>query len=343
MVAALMVATRTEVVRGQSTARPDSASAALGPRVSPAVVYARADTLRGSFSSPQRTWWDVEFYDLHVAVSPADSSLSGWNAIHYRVLSASTVLQIDLMEPLTMDSVVQNRRRLTFRRDGNAFFVTLKAMAQPGEHQMLTAYYHGRPQIARNPPWQGGVSWASDSLRRTWIVTTDQGMGASVWWPNKDTQADEPDSQRVAITVPDPMINVSNGRLRSTTHHPNGTTTFEWFVMSPINNYAIALAAGWYAHFSDRYAGLKGTLTLDYWPLDYNLEQARRQFTQTRSMLQCFEHWFGPYPWYDDGYKLLEVPNPGMEHQSAIAYGNVACVSDSVALRATADGILGTQ
>ena len=147
-------------------------------------------------------------------------------------------------------------------------------------------------------------------------------MGASVWWPNKDTQADEPDSQRVALTVPDPMINVSNGRLRSTTRHPNGTTTYEWFVVNPINNYAIAVAAGYYAHFSETYDGLNGKLTLDYWPLDYNVENAQRQFTQTRSMLQCFEHWFGPYPWYEDGFKLLEVPNAGMEHQSAVAYGN---------------------
>ena len=306
----------------QATVRADSASAARAPRVTFVSKTSRADSLRGAFSTPQRAWWDVTFYDLHVAISPGDSSMRGFNAISYRVLTPATTLQIDLMEPLVVDSMVQDRRRLLYRREGSAFFVTVQAAQPVGALKTLTVFYHGRPQIARNPPWQGGVSWATDSLKRPWVVTTDQGMGASVWWPNKDTQADEPDSQRVALTVPDPMINVSNGRLRSTTRHPNGTTTYEWFVVNPINNYAIAVAAGYYAHFSETYDGLNGKLTLDYWPLDYNVENAQRQFTQTRSMLQCFEHWFGPYPWYEDGFKLLEVPNAGMEHQSAVAYGN---------------------
>ena len=153
-------------------------------------------------------------------------------------------------------------------------------------------------------------------------MTTDQGMGASVWWPNKDTQADEPDSQRVALTVPDSLIDVSNGRLRKVTHNPDGTSTWEWFVTNPINNYAIAVAAGHYAHYSDLYHGERGPLTMDFWPLDYHLEAAQRQWPQAKTMLACFEHWFGPYPWYEDGYKLIEVSNNGMEHQSAVAYGN---------------------
>jgi aminopeptidase N len=147
-------------------------------------------------------------------------------------------------------------------------------------------------------------------------------MGASAWWPNKDTQADEPDSQRVALTVPDPLINVSNGRLRRVVHHPNGTTTYEWFAVNPINNYAIAVAAGVYEHYSEIYQGENGPLTMDFWPLAYHLDAAKRQFPQARTMMKCFEHWFGPYPWYEDGYKLLEVPNNGMEHQSAVSYGN---------------------
>jgi aminopeptidase N len=147
-------------------------------------------------------------------------------------------------------------------------------------------------------------------------------MGASAWWPSKDTQAEEPDSQRIALTVPKPMINVSNGRLRSVTDNPDNSTTYEWFVRNPINNYAIAVAAGSYAHYSEEYDGEKGKLTMDYWPLTYNLENAKRQWTQARSMMQCFEHWFGPYPWYEDGYKLIEVPNTGMEHQTAVTYGN---------------------
>jgi len=287
-----------------------------------ARTFTRTDTLRGSFTTPARAWWDVTFYDLRVAIHPADSSISGSNAITYRVLTPGSELQIDLMVPLEVDSMVQDGRAVRFRREGNAFFATPRSRQRAGDSRAITVYYHGKPQPARRPPWQGGFTWTSDSLGRPWVVTTDQGMGASVWWPNKDTQADEPDSQRVALTVPDPMIDVSNGRLRGTTHHEDGTTTYEWFVVNPINNYAIAVGAGSYAHFGDVFQGEKGPLTLDFWPLSYHLEAAQREFVQAKTMLACFEHWFGPYPWYEDGYKLVETPHPGMEHQSAVAYGN---------------------
>ncbi|MSR06564.1 MAG: M1 family peptidase [Gemmatimonadetes bacterium] len=285
-------------------------------------VFTRADTLRGAWTTPARAWWDAAFYDLHVTLSPGDSSIRGYNAISYRVLKPAQELQIDLMVPLDVDSMVQDRKAVAFRREGNAFFATLTAPQRAGERKTITVYYRGRPQVARRPPWEGGFTWGQDSIGRPWVVTTDQGMGASAWWPNKDTQADEPDSQRVAITVPYPMVNISNGRLRSTTHNGDGTTTFEWFAANPINNYAIAVAAGNYAHYSSVYHGEKGDLALDFWPLDYHLPVARSTFPQAIPMLQCFEHWFGPYPWYEDGYKLIEVSNNGMEHQSAIAYGN---------------------
>jgi aminopeptidase N len=284
-------------------------------------VYGRADSLRGGIDSPGRNWWDVTFYDLHVRIAPADSTIRGWNGITYRVMGEGKELQIDLMTPLVVDSIVQEGRKLRYRRDGNAFFVT-PARKRVGETTTATIYYHGAPRPAINPPWTGGFSWGKDSLGRAWVVTTDQGIGASIWWPNKDSQADEPDSQRTSITVPVGMTNVSNGRLRSVSKHPEGTTTWEWFVANPINNYAIAVAAGSYAHYSDTLQGERGALSLDYWPLDYHLEAAERQWPQVRSTLACFEHWFGPYPWYEDGYKLVEVSNNGMEHQSAVAYGN---------------------
>src|SRR5574341_871060 len=289
---------------------------ALGP------PFTRADTLRGSFTSPARAWWDVTFYDLRVVVSPNDSSLSGSNGITYRVLRPDQEMQIDLMVPLEVDSMLQDGRVVPFRRDGNAFFARLPAPQPPGALKTVTVYYHGHPRPARRPPWDGGFTWGADSLGRPWVVTTDQGLGASAWWPNKDTQADEPDSQRIALTLPDGMLDVSNGRLRGRTANPDGTTTYEWFVVNPINNYAVAVAAGSYAHFRDTFPGEQGPLTLDFYPLDYHLDAARRQFAQAKTMLQCFEHWFGPYPWYEDGYKLIEVPNSGMEHQSAVAYGN---------------------
>ena len=286
------------------------------------TTYTRADTLRGSFDTPGRNWWDVTFYDLHVTISPSDSSISGWNGITYRVTAPGKELQVDLMEPLEIDSVLQGGRKLAVRQEGNAWFVTPVAGPRVDSAGTIVVHYHGRPQIAKRPPWEGGFSWKTDSLGRPWIVTTDQGMGASVWWPNKDTQADEPDSQRVALTVPVPLIDVSNGRVRSFTPNADGTITYEWFVTNPINNYAIAVAAGHYAHWNETYQGEAGVLTLDFWPLDYHLEAAKKQFPQARTTIQCFEHWFGPYPWYRDGYKLIEVSNNGMEHQSAVAYGN---------------------
>lgn len=284
--------------------------------------YARADTLRGSFTTPGRAWWDVSFYDLHVSISPADSTIRGHNAITYRVLEPASLMQIDLMTPLEVDSMVQDGRAVSFRREGAAFFASLPAPQNRGDRKTITVYYHGRPRIAPRPPWDGGFTWTADSLNRPWVATTDQGMGASVWWPNKDTQAEEPDSMRIALRLPDPMIHVGNGRLRKTIRHPDGTTTYEWFVRNPINNYAINVAAGSYEHYTEVYRGEKGDLTMDFWPLSYHVEAAKRQWAQATPMMKCFEHWFGPYPWYEDGYKLIEVPNTGMEHQSAVTYGN---------------------
>jgi aminopeptidase N len=297
------------------------AGSAAAAAAQDAPRFTRADTLRGSIT-PQRAWWDVTFYDLHVRVSPADSSIAGRNGITYRVLRPAQEMQIDLQEPLQVDSMVQDGRRLTYRREGNAFFATLASPQRAGETKTLTVHYRGKPRAAKNAPWDGGFVWAKDTVGNRWVATAVQGLGASAWWPVKDHQTEEPDSQRIAITVPDPMVNISNGRLRATTKNRDGTTTYEWFVRSPINNYDVAVNAGTYAHFSDTYQGERGELTLDFWPLAVNLERARVQFQQVKPMLKCFEHWFGPFPWYEDGFKLVETPHLGMEHQSAVAYGN---------------------
>jgi aminopeptidase N len=289
-------------------------------RAQDSTAFSRADSLRGG-NGPGRAGWDVTFYDLHVRVDPSDSSISGHNAIVYRVLAPSEEMQIDLRAPLAIDSIVQGRV-LTYRRDGDAYFVTLVAPQRVGERDTISVYYHGKPRVARRAPWDGGFVWTHDSLGRPWIATANEGIGASVWWPNKDFRADEPDSQRIAITVPSTIVDVSNGRLRSTTVNEDATTTYEWFVTSPINNYDVAVNAGQYAHLSDVFEGESGRLTLDFWPLSYHADTARKQFQQVKPMLTCFEHWFGPYPWYRDGYKLVETPHLGMEHQSAVAYGN---------------------
>src|SRR6185437_7742529 len=294
-----------------------SANAASAQR----TTCAHADTLRGT-NGPGRSWWDATFYDLHVTVHPADSSIRGWNGITYKVIAPAKEMQIDLQVPMEADSIIQDGRTLTSRRDGNAFFVTMPSPQRVGDTKTVTVYYHGHPRAAVRPPWDGGYIWRQDSLGHPWVATANEGLGASVWWPNKDIPADEPDSQRIAITVPDSMIDVSNGRLRSTTRNSDGTTTYEWFVKDPINNYDVEVNAGTYAHWSDVYHGEAGNLTLDFWPLAYHLDTARVQWQQVKPMLACFEHWFGPYPWYKDGYKLIEAPHLGMEHQSGVAYGN---------------------
>jgi aminopeptidase N len=283
--------------------------------------FTHADTLRGS-NGPARAWWKTTFYDLHVRVNPTDSSIAGYNGIVYRVLDPRQEMQIDLQPPMTVDSMIQYGGSVKYRRDGNAFFVALTKPQRTGEQNTITVYYHGKPVAAKRPPWDGGYIWQHDSLGNRWISTANEGLGASVWWPNKDILSEEPDSQRIAITVPDPMVDVSNGRLRSTKHNADGTSTYEWFVTSPINNYSVSVNAGTYAHFEETVNGEAGKLTMDYWPLAYHLDAAKEQFKQAKSMMTCFEHWFGPFPWYEDGYKLVEAPHLGMEHQSAVAYGN---------------------
>ena len=285
-----------------------------------AAPATHADSVRGA-DSPSRSWWDVISYDLHVRVNPSDSSFAGWNAIGYRAVEPGQTMQLDLQAPLVLDSVVQEGKRLDLRRDGDAYFVTPAAPPRPSALATLIAYYHGQPGRGR-PARTSGVVWAQDSLGAPWVATTDQLVGASVWWPLKDFAGDEPDSQRIAVTVPDSLVGVSNGRLRSTTRNPDSTSTYQWAVTGPINSYGVAVNAGRYGHYSDTLRGEAGPLTLDFWPLAAHQDTARVIWAQAKPMLACFEHWFGPYPWYPDGYKLIEAPYLGMEHQSGIAYGN---------------------
>ena len=285
-----------------------------------AATPTHADSVRGA-DNPRRAWWDVTFYDLHVRVNPADSSFSGWNGITYRVRRPGQTMQLDLQAPLALDSAVQDGQQLEARLEGDAYILTLPAWRNEGDTRTVRAYYHGQPGRGR-PRGSSGVVWAKDSLGEPWFATSDELPGASIWWPLKDWLGDEPDSQRIAITVPDPLVEVSNGRLRSVTHNTDGTSTYEWFVTGPINSYGVAVNAGRYGHFADTLQGEAGPLSLDFWPLAAHLDTARVQWAQAEPMLACFERWFGPYPWYADGYKLVETPYLGMEHQSGIAYGN---------------------
>lgn len=284
-------------------------------------TFTRQDTLRGTLTA-ERSWWDVTFYDLQVRIDPPAKSIQGQNTIYYRVLQPSKRMQIDLQDPLVIDKVEQNGQSLQFAKDGNAWFVDLQAPQPKGKVLQLTVTYQGKPKEAKNAPWDGGIVWGRDSLQRPWIASACQGLGASVWWPNKDHQSEEPDSMRIRVTVPKDLTNISNGRLQGKQENNDGTITFNWYVNNPINNYDVALNIGHYSHFADQYNGEAGKLDLDYWVLDYNLARAKEHFKVVKPMMKCFEYWFGPYPFYKDSYKLVETPHLGMEHQSAVAYGN---------------------
>jgi aminopeptidase N len=285
-------------------------------------VFTLDDTLRGSITA-ERAWWDLGYYDLRVKVDADNKSISGSNAVHYRVLKPGQTLQIDLQQPLRIERAEQDGQVLNVRQMGaNAYFIDLKKEQKTGAREALTVWYSGKPRKARNAPWDGGFSWSKDALGRPFVATSCQGLGASVWWPCKDHAYDEPDSQTVSITVPEPLMDVSNGRLRRVTDNNDGTRTFEWHVSNPINNYGVNINMAVYEHFADTFMGEKGLLTLDYYVLPENLDKAKEQFQQVKGMLRAFEHWFGPYPFYEDGYKLVEVPYLGMEHQSSVTYGN---------------------
>ncbi len=284
--------------------------------------FARADTLRGSIT-PERAWWDVTEYNLTVYFDFNKKSLLGSNQISYKIVSAPAAeMQIDLQVGLNIDSVLFEGNQLGYRREGNVYFVKTTPGQMVGSTGKVMVYYSGIPRPAIRPPWDGGVIWSKDDKGNPWISVACQGLGASVWFPCKDHQSDEPDHTLLNIITPDSLVAVGNGRLKNTTNNNDGTTTYTWEVVNPINNYNIIPYIGKYTHWHETFAGEKGNLDCDYWVLDYNLEKAQKQFVQAAEMLQCFEHWFGPYPFYEDGFKLVESPHLGMEHQSAVAYGN---------------------
>jgi len=283
-------------------------------------AFTRQDSLRGSIT-PERAWWDLTYYDLSVQVAPESRSLTGTNIIHYTVLTPESRMQIDLQPPLEIEAVVQGGRQQTFIREGNVYFITLSKPQVTGARETLSIRYSGVPLEATNAPWDGGFSWAQDSKGQPFAATSCQGLGASVWWPNKDHMYDEPDSMAIRLTVPKPLTAVANGRLLKT-EETGKNRTFNWFVSNPINNYGVNANIAQYTHFSGTFSGEKGPLDLDYYVLPENLGKAKEQFKQVPMMLEAFEHWFGPYPFYEDSFKLVEVPYLGMEHQSSITYGN---------------------
>jgi aminopeptidase N len=284
------------------------------------LLFTEQDSLRGSIT-PEREWWDLNYYHLNVSVDPDNKYISGSNTIRYKVLRSKKVMQIDLQPPLKIDSVVQHGIQLDFKSKKNAHFIQLQSPQKKGDFQELTVYYSGHPKEAVRAPWDGGFSWKKDKNGNPFVATSCQGLGASVWWPNKDHMYDEVDSMAISVKVPKGLMDVSNGRLRAIEEHSSGNT-YHWFVENPINNYGVNINIGDYVHFSEKYEGEKGQLEMDYFVLRDNIDKAKKQFEQAPMMMKAFEHWFGPYPFYEDGFKLVEVPYLGMEHQSSVTYGN---------------------
>ena len=285
------------------------------------LLPTRQDSLRGSITS-EREWWDLTYYHLDIKVEPDNKFISGSNTVGYRVLKSNKTMQIDLQEPMKITSVLSDGKSLKFNREGNAYFIELKSKQKKNDVNYLKIFYEGHPKEAIRAPWDGGLSWTKDENNNHFIATSCQGLGASVWWPNKDHMYDEVDSMLISVNVPKHLTNVSNGRLRKVTEHKNNTKTFDWFVTNPINNYGVNINIGDYVSFSEVYQGEKGDLDIDNYVLSYNLEKAKEQFKQVPMMIEAFEHWFGPYPFYEDSFKMVEVPYLGMEHQSSITYGN---------------------
>lgn len=285
-----------------------------------AQEFTAQDTLRGSITK-ERAWWDLNYYHLDIEVNPDEKYISGSNTIRYEVLEEYQLLQVDLQPPLVIEKVTQDGDKLLVESEGNAHFVYLKKKQHKGDFNEVIVHYSGKPKEAVRAPWDGGFSWKKDANGKHFVATSCQGLGASVWWPNKDHMYDEVDSMAISVKVPKDLMNVSNGRLRKISEETD-TKTYHWFVSNPINNYGVNVNIGDYVHFGEKFNGEKGVLDMDYYVLRDDLEKAREQFKDAPKMMKAFEHWFGPYPFYEDSFKLVQVPYLGMEHQSSITYGN---------------------
>lgn len=284
--------------------------------------FSKADSLRGTLT-PLRSCYDINYYHLDIKVDIQNKFISGSNEFKFTATQNFNKLQFDLFSNLKVEKVIYKGNELSLEREFNAIFVTFPQEIKKGSKEHFTVFYSGNPVIAKLPPWDGGFIFSKDKSGNPWVSVACQGFGASSWWPNKDHQSDEVDSILISISVPKGLQEISNGKLRSIKEQADGYTQYNWFVNNPINNYNVTLYIGKYAHWTDQYNGEKGKLELDYWALKEDSIRARPHWdADVKPMLKSFEHWFGPYPFYEDGYKLVQAPHLGMEHQSAVAYGN---------------------
>ena len=274
-------------------------------------------------TASERSWWNLVHYEIRVTPDYANRSIAGSNALSFVALDSGRVMQVDLKEPMRISAVSWKGRPLAFERRGDAYLLRFPGLVKKGERRTVLLEFVGKPPVSVNAPFENGWIWARDDRGRPWMSVACQGKGASIWLPCKEVLYDKPDRGiDFYLTVPDTLTAVAGGRLKDRKDNGDGTATFHWKVSSPINNYNIIPYIGKYVSWERPYAGLKGSLDCSYWVLDYNLSRGKRHLAQADTMLRVFEYWMGPYPFYEDGYKLVEAPMHGMEHQGAIAYGN---------------------
>ena len=278
----------------------------------------RKDSLHGGLRS-ERTCFDVLHYDLNIKINPDEKSIEGYNEIAFKVIENTKKIQLDLFENMKIDSIVFNKKKLKYKREFNAVFITFENTLKQNSECKLRFYYSGKPKAAMRAPWDGGFIWKKDSKGKHWVGVAVQGTGASLWYPVKDSQSDEPDfGASIKVAVPNGLMNVSNGRFKGSKDLKNGYTRWDWEIKNPINNYNITINIGDYVHFGESYKGVD----LDYYVLRENEAVAKIQFEEVKPMMDCFQSKFGEFPFKEDGYKLVETSYLGMEHQSAVAYGN---------------------
>jgi aminopeptidase N len=274
----------------------------------------RADILRGEYGR-YRANNDLLFYDLDIRVDPEKKVIAGTNTIRFKMLKDDSRIQLDLYANLTVEKIVFGTTPLSYQREINAVFVDFPEKLKAGRVYTIDFSYSGTPTTHGR---FGAFAFGKDAAGRHWITTACEGPGASIWWPNKDQWRDEVERMKISVAVPNGLVDISNGRFMGRSDLGDGYTRWDWFVHYPINSYNVSLNIGHYAHFTDRL----GDLPLDFYVLPENLEKAKRQFAQAKPMIEVFQKYFGEYPFERDGYKLIEVPYSGMEHQSAITYGN---------------------
>jgi aminopeptidase N len=275
----------------------------------------RAEMLRGAYG-PYRANNKLLYYHLDIRVDPEKQFISGKNTIRFRMLKDGTRIQLDLFETLKIDKILLGETPLKYERDSGAVFIDFPQTLRAGQVYSIDFYYSGHPEETGR---FGGITFKKDPAGRVWINTACEGDGASMWWPNKDQWRDEVESMEISVAIPNGLVDVSNGKFTGKTDLGDGYTRWDWMVHYAINNYDVSLNIGSYVHFADQL----GDLSLDYYVLPEDLEKAKIQFAQAKGMLEAYQHYFGPYPFMKDGYKLIEAPYSGMEHQSAVTYGNL--------------------